>query len=284
MSKNLETRRKKREARIVARQAFLTLGRPKMLIGYTRCSTKDQVDGSTIGEQERMIKGVAMIRGVDQFDIVFYSDPAVSGSTSLAKRPQGAELMANVKQGDIIIAAKLDRLFRSASDALYVVEKLHERGIGIILADMGHTPVTENGASKLFFSMLAAFAEFERTRINERTQAGRIAKKLSGGCMGKAPYGWSKLGHGRGSMLTENFNEQETLKVIDRLRREGKTLREIAATLEHGQCFNRNGKPFNSGNIYHMLKQWRYTIRFPKKSGRPLSYIPKQDEDEQEAA
>src|ERR1019366_5631779 len=131
------------EGRHAALAKFLTPGRrTKMLIGYTRCSTKDQVDGSTIQEQERMIRGIAMIRGVDQFDVVFFSDPAVSGSISLGRRPQGTEMMGNLKKGDIIIAAKLDRLFRSASDALYVVEKLHERGIGIILADMGHAPVT----------------------------------------------------------------------------------------------------------------------------------------------
>jgi DNA invertase Pin-like site-specific DNA recombinase len=201
-----------------------------------------------------MIRGIAMIRGVDQFDIVFYSDPAVSGSISLKRRPQGAEMMANLKKGDIIIAAKLDRLFRSASDALYVVETLQERGIGIILADMGHTPVTENGASKLFFSMLAAFAEFERGRIFERTVSGREAKKALGGCVGGVPYGWYKRGHGRSSHLVADAREQEVIALMVKLRSQGMTYQEVSDALMHDKCFNRAGQPFGRGQVFRIVK------------------------------
>jgi DNA invertase Pin-like site-specific DNA recombinase len=247
---------RRKAAKEAARQKFATQGRRKtMLIGYTRCSTKDQVDGSTIAEQERMIRGIAMIRGIDQFDIVFYSDPAVSGSISLKRRPQGEEMMANLKKGDIIIAAKLDRLFRSASDALYVVETLQERGIGIILADMGHTPVTENGASKLFFSMLAAFAEFERVRIQERTTSGRDAKKALSGCVGSVPYGWYKRGHGRGSHLVENFDEQKVIAAVVKYRSQGMTYQDIANLLTSERCLNRVGMPFNRGQLHDMVKR-----------------------------
>jgi DNA invertase Pin-like site-specific DNA recombinase len=225
-----------------------------MLIGYTRCSTSDQAEGSTIAEQERMIRGVAMMRGVDQYDIVFYSDPAVSGSISLARRPQGAELVANLKKGDIIIAAKLDRLFRSAQDALYVAEYMAERGVGIILADMGHTPVTENGVSKLFFTMLAAFAEFERTRINERTESGRAAKKKLMGCVGAVPYGWRKVGSGRASHLVENFKEQENIKAMQHLRDEGLSYEKVAFELANNGVYNRAGQHFNRGQIFSLLK------------------------------
>jgi DNA invertase Pin-like site-specific DNA recombinase len=233
-----------------------------MLIGYTRCSTKDQVDGSTIQEQERMIRGIAMIRGVDQFDVVFFSDPAVSGSISLGRRPQGADMMANLKKGDIIIAAKLDRLFRSASDALYVVEKLHERGIGIIFANMGPEPVTENGTSKLFFTMLAAFAEFERVCIQERTVSGREAKKELGGCVGAIPYGWYKRGHGRGSILVENFEEQRVIAAMVKLRDQDQmTYQDIANALAQDKCFNRAGQPFGRGQIHAIVKQHREGVR-----------------------
>ncbi len=232
-----------------------------MLIGYTRCSTKDQVDGSTIQEQERMIRGIAMIRGVDQFDVVFFSDPAVSGSISLGRRPQGAEMFASLKKGDIIVAAKLDRLFRSSLDALYVVQELQERGIGIILADMGQTPVTENGASKLFFSMLAAFAEFERTRINERTESGRDSKKKLGGCVGAIPYGWYKRGYGRGSVLIENFEEQKVIAAMVKLRSSGMTYRDIASVLAAEKCFNRAGQPFGPGQIQKLVLEYHEGVR-----------------------
>ena len=232
-----------------------------MLIGYTRCSTKDQVDGSTIQEQERMIRGIAMIRGVDQFDVVFFSDPAVSGSISLGRRPQGAEMMQNLKKGDIIIAAKLDRLFRSASDALYVVEKLKENGVGIIFANMGPEPVTENGMSKLFFTMLAAFAEFERVCIQERTESGRESKKQQGGCVGAIPYGWYKRGHGRGSILVENFEEQKVIASMVRLRQEGMTYQDVANALAQDRCFNRAGQPFGRGQIQKLVLEYHEGVR-----------------------
>jgi DNA invertase Pin-like site-specific DNA recombinase len=237
-------------ARTRASAYFLKPGRRKvMLVGYTRCSTKDQVDGSTIQEQERKIKGIAMIRGVDGFDIVFYSDPAVSGSITLKKRPQGSEMFAALRKGDILVAAKLDRLFRSASDALYVVEQLAERGVGVILADIGTDPVTDNGVGKLFFSMLAAFAEFERTRINERTQAGRVAKQAQQGCVGNVPYGWRKVGIGRQSRIEQNLEEQAVIANIIRLRQKEYGLQSVADWLTNYGAFNRLGKPFHKSQI-----------------------------------
>jgi hypothetical protein len=90
-------------------------------------------------------------------------------------------MLARLSPGDVIIAAKLDRLFRSARDALATVDRLKERGVSIVLADMGAEPVTENGVSKLFFSILASVAEFERWRIAERMQEGRVGKRTRGG-------------------------------------------------------------------------------------------------------
>lgn len=246
-----------------------------MLIGYTRCSTKDQVDGSTIPTQERMIRGVAMIRGVDQFNIVFYSDPAVSGAVSLKHRPNGAEMLAALKKGDIVIASKLDRLFRSASDALYVVEQLHERGIGVILADIGTTPVTENGTSKLFFSMLAAFAEFERGRINERTVSGRTIKKELGGCVGNVPYGWYKFGHRRTSQLIEDETEQRIIRRMVTLRSQGRSFGGIADDLAADGCFNRAGKPFGRQQVFTIVQQHRKGPLIPTSNYRKRQLTPR---------
>jgi DNA invertase Pin-like site-specific DNA recombinase len=229
-----------------------------MLIGYTRCSSHDQVDGTTLAEQERMIRGVAMMRGVDQYDLTFYSDPAVSGGISLVNRPQGAELIANLKQGDIIIAAKLDRLFRSVKDACYIVEYLKERGVGLILADMGHMPVTESLTAKLFFQMLSAFAEFERGRINERTQSGRDAKKKMNGCVGAVPYGFRKTGKRRDSFLEENATEQRNMRLMVALRKQGLTYGEVASELAAKGIFNRAGLPFNRGQVFALVSRNKY--------------------------
>jgi putative DNA-invertase from lambdoid prophage Rac len=226
-----------------------------MLFGYTRCSTSDQADGSTIAEQERMIRGVAMMRGVDQYDIVFYSDPAVSGSVSLQNRPQGAVMLETAKPGDIIVAAKLDRLFRSALDALQMLKDLQARQVGLVLADMGHTVVTENGASKLFFSMLALVAEFERDRINERTASGREAKRQAGGCLGAVPYGYRKTGYRKNAFLVENVMEQRNIGKMRDLKAQGMGYEEIVRELTSRGVYNRHGRPFNRGQVFALVKE-----------------------------
>ena len=70
-----------------------------------------------------MIEGFARIRGADKFGVQIYTDAGVSGATKLASRPAGAELLLAMKQGDIVIASKLDRMFRSAADAIAMFDE-----------------------------------------------------------------------------------------------------------------------------------------------------------------
>jgi DNA invertase Pin-like site-specific DNA recombinase len=72
-------------------------------------------------------------------------------------------------RGDVVIAPKLDRLFRSALDALQVAEDLRKRGVSLHLLDLGSD--ISGGLSKLFLTIAAAFAEAERDRIRERMRA-----------------------------------------------------------------------------------------------------------------
>jgi putative DNA-invertase from lambdoid prophage Rac len=89
------------------------------------------------------------------------------GSVGLADRPQGRRLLAAVKPGDVIVVTKLDRMFRSAADALTVLEKLKAQGVALHMLDLGGD-VLGNGVGKLVFTVLAPVAENERERIRER--------------------------------------------------------------------------------------------------------------------
>src|SRR3974390_2110678 len=140
----------------------------QMNYGYVRCSTLEQASEgrSTLEDQERVIKGVVMMKGEECVEV--FRDPGVSGATPLEQRPEGARMLSLLKEGDMIIAAKLDRLFRSTIDALMTVESLKARGVGVILADISPEPVTAGGGGGLFFKILAAGADFERGRIKDR--------------------------------------------------------------------------------------------------------------------
>jgi site-specific DNA recombinase len=185
-----------------------------MIRSYVRVSSVDQAahEKSSLADQERIIRGVAMIRNEA---VVLYSDAGVSGSIALADRPAGSKMLSESVAGDIIVASKLDRLFRSASDALTTVDRLKKDGIKVVLADMSNEPVSENGVGKLFFSIMAAMAEWERERISERTSAGRAGKKARGGHIGgDAPYGFIKEGTGAQAVLKPNPYER---KIIERM-------------------------------------------------------------------
>ena len=89
--------------------------------GYTRVSTARQVDeGESLGTQQRTLEGYAMMHDLT-IDRVF-TERGVSGSIPLVDRSEDAALLDVVKPGDVIVTAKLDRVFRSALDALAVLE------------------------------------------------------------------------------------------------------------------------------------------------------------------
>ena len=224
------------------------------IFGYTRVSSIEQTqyERSSLDDQEIKIRGAVMMRGEN--NPVIFSDPAVSGSVALKNRPAGKRMIASLAPGDIVVASKMDRLFRSSLDAISTAEEFRRRGIGIILVDIGLEPVTENGSAKLFFSMLAAFAEFERERIAERMADGRKGKKARGGHIGgDAPYGWRKVGTGREARLVEDENEQRTIALAARLRAEGSSYDKVARALEVRGHLNRLGTRFKSVQIQRMM-------------------------------
>jgi DNA invertase Pin-like site-specific DNA recombinase len=122
------------------------------------------------------------MKGVEVAHI--FSEPGVSGSIPLEQRPAGRKVRAALQAGDLLIVSKLDRAFRNAADALTKADAWKRQGIRLIVADMGAEPVTDNGTAKLFFSVLAAMAEFEREKILERVSDGRRAKAAKGGAIG----------------------------------------------------------------------------------------------------
>ena len=93
-----------------------------------------------------------------------------------------------------MIAAKLDRLFRSVLDALEVHAQFIKRGIGLHLIDLGGD--IANGLSKLLYTIAVAFAEAERDRIRERMLGTKADQKKRGRFLGGiAPFGWRVGGH-----------------------------------------------------------------------------------------
>ena len=124
-----------------------------MIIGYARISTTDQnLDG-----QHDALNAAGTER--------IFSD-TISGSTR--KRPELDKMLDQLRDGDVIVVAKYDRLARSLRDLLDLVETITERGAGF--RSLAEDIDTTTPAGRLVFHVFASIAQFERERISERTK------------------------------------------------------------------------------------------------------------------
>ena len=198
-----------------------------MIYGYVRVSTVEQADGGSLEEQRRKVAGVALLRGEPVACI--FEDAGVSGARALDRRPAGQALLAVLRPGDVVVVSKLDRFSRSALDALEQAERFRALGVALVVTDLGVEPVTSNGVAKLFFTILAGVAEFERSRIRERQMEGQRAKRGAGGHIGgTAPFGYRVIGRGKAAWLAEIPEDQEALAMARRMRRAGFSYRVIS--------------------------------------------------------
>lgn len=133
------------------------------LIGYARVSTEDQ----HLDLQNDALKKVGCER--------IFTDKASGAS---ANRPGLADALAYLRDGDVLVVWKLDRLGRSLKDLIGIIQALADRGIGF-RCTQDHIDTTTNGG-KLIFHIFAALAEFERGILRERTQAGLAAARARG--------------------------------------------------------------------------------------------------------
>lgn len=230
-----------------------------MILGYARVSTQAQAaeDKTSLADQENKVRGYAMSQGVDKFGIQIYVDAGVSGAIPLDRRDAGRKLLADVRPGDTIVAAKLDRLFRSAVDALTTAERWQKEGIKLVLYDISSEPVYDSPVAKMFFNILAAVANFERERIGERIAQGRAGKKARGGHVGgSAPYGYRITGSRETSKLVVNPDEMRIASTIKSMFvRNSMPIADLTRKINDLGYKTRTGQPWQYVQVQRVLEQ-----------------------------
>ena len=208
-------------------------------VAYIRASTGRQE--ITPKDQRERIEAYCKMAGLDLVEVI--TERGVSAKRRLSKRPQGAKVLALLKSGVChVVALKLDRLFRSAADALARVEEWHEAGIHLHLVDMGGMPLnTASSMGKMILTMLAGFAEFERNVISERTTSALRYKKAHDLVYNRAPYGLDAVD----GALVPNASEQRVLARMRGLRERGTSYSGIADEL------NASSVPSKTGGTWH---------------------------------
>lgn len=134
-----------------------------MIIGYARVSTADQKLDAQIDALERV--------GAERL----FSE-TISGAT--AKRPELQRMLDQLREGDVVVVTKYDRLARSLRDLLDIVEAIKERGAGF--RSLAEDIDTTTPAGELIFHVFASIAHFELRRIAERTREGLAVARKQG--------------------------------------------------------------------------------------------------------
>jgi DNA invertase Pin-like site-specific DNA recombinase len=142
-----------------------------VILGYARVSTGDQ----TTALQRDALKRARCT--------IVFEDKGISGIAR--KRPALAKAMKRIGKGDVLTVWRLDRLGRSLRDLIALIGELEQRGAHFHSITENIDTTTASG--KLVFHMMGALAEFERSLIIERTQAGLRAAKRRGIRLGRRP-------------------------------------------------------------------------------------------------
>jgi DNA invertase Pin-like site-specific DNA recombinase len=148
---------------------------------YLRVSTSKQ----DTDNQRRELEAVAARSNWHVVKI--YEDAGISGAKGRDKRP-GLDAMlkaVNAKEFDMVATWSVDRLGRSLTDLLGILQGLHDKDVDLFLHRQGLD--TSTTAGKAMFQMLGVFAEFERGIIRERINAGLARAKAKGKKLGRRP-------------------------------------------------------------------------------------------------
>ncbi len=219
---------------------------------YVRVSTLDQAEhGVSLDAQESRLQAYATTQGLSVVTVL--REKAISGTVPLGERPEGRKLVDLVTTGKAshVVALKLDRLFRSAVDALQTTAEWDKRGVSLHLVDMGGQSLNTGSAmGRMMLTMMAGFAQFERDLTAERTKAALAHKKSNNAAYSPTPFGKVR----EGEALRDDDAEQSVLARIREMRAEGLPLRGIAERLNVEGVASKQGRTWYASTVGYILK------------------------------
>lgn len=177
-----------------------------MIYGCCRVSTKHQLeDGNSVEDQQAQI-----LEKYPNAEIV------IEAYTGGEERPIFSELLDKVQRGDIIVCTKLDRFCRSVRVGLSYIDTLLDKGVSIHILNMGLIEDTSMG--RLIYTVLLAFAEFEKNQIVERCQAGKEIAKTKEGFKDGRPkkFSQAQLSHAMELLETRSYSQVESITGISK--------------------------------------------------------------------
>lgn len=223
------------------------------VVGYIRVGTEEQAtEGVSLAAQAEKIKAYCLLNGLTLTGL--YIDEGVSAGKPVTARPQGAKLLGALRgknKAAHVIAVKLDRLFRNASDCLNTVDEWDRAGVTLHLLDMGGQSIsTKTAIGRMMLVMAAGFAEMERNLVKERTSMALAHKKARREAYAPTPFGYVR----EGNALVQCQEEAAAVELMATWRNQGMSYERIADRLnEAGVPGKRGGRWYGCTVRYILL-------------------------------
>ncbi|MGG3846695.1 recombinase family protein [Aeribacillus composti] len=215
---------------------------------YIRVSTEEQAkEGYSISAQREKLKAYCQVQ--DWNDFRFYVDEGISAKDT--NRPQLQLMLQHIKEGmiDTVLVYRLDRLTRSVVDLYKLLEIFEKHNCTFKSATEVYDTSTAIG--RLFITLVAAMAQWERENLGERVRMGQIEKARQGKYSAKAPFGFDK---GPDDRLV--INEDEKTVVLDMIEKikEGYSIRKLADYMDNSGIPPIRGYKWHIASILDILK------------------------------
>jgi DNA invertase Pin-like site-specific DNA recombinase len=212
-------------------------------IAYLRVSTQEQAETKNgLEAQETEIEAFATRL---RFDLAAsHIDAGISGAAPISERRALLGALNDLRRGDVLIVAKLDRLSRAGELETAIIEELVSRRGARILSAAGEGTDDDTPSGELLRTLMKAFSRHERALIASRTKAALAAKKARGERIGAEPYG-------------RDQDERQVLALIEECREAGFSLPEIARELNAKKFTTRAGTPWKWEYVRSILKTRR---------------------------
>lgn len=206
-------------------------------VGYARVSTEEQTTGVSLEDQERTIRDYCEQRGLRLVEVV--TDGGVSARVPLPERKGGARLL-RLPAGYHVVTPKLDRMFRSVLDCATTMKQWQDQGIDVHIINFhnGEPISTCTATGRLLLWILAAFAEWERELISERTRNALAYRRKQGLVYSHVPFGMQNQ-NGR---LLHDAREMAVLAKVHEWHSQGVSTWTIANWLNEMGVKPRRGK------------------------------------------
>ncbi|SNC61732.1 recombinase family protein [Polynucleobacter victoriensis] len=215
------------------------------VFGYVRVSTVQQAtEGDSLDSQTRQVLSYSISRGLELSESDVFVERGVSGGLEFNSRPEGSRLLEVIKSGDVLIFPKLDRGFRNTRDALNTLHLLKEKGVSVHSIDLGGD-VTGNGVGAIIFTILSAFASFERERIASRISEVKQMRKSQGFYVGgRRGFGFNV----KDGKKVPNSKEQKLIAEMKKKKANGESMLAI-----HRWLNNEMGTRLNYSSLRKLL-------------------------------